>query len=95
MPVWRLSVRTAPARAIRHLPPEIKRSVKAALRQAAADPTSGEPLHGELAGLWKFRVRRYRVVYKVDRATKTVDIVAVGQRRSICEEVAELVRREK
>jgi mRNA interferase RelE/StbE len=95
MPGWRLSLRTTAANAIRHLPPEMKRAVKAALIQVFADPACGEPLHGELAGLWKYRVRRYRVVYKVDRTAKTVDIVAVGRRRSIYEEVAELVRREK
>ncbi len=95
MPKWRLSLRTAAAGVIRHLPPEVKRAVKAALLQLLANPASGEPLHGELAGLWKYRVRRYRVVYKVDRTSKTVDIVAVGARRSIYEDVAELVRRDK
>lgn len=95
MPGWRLLLRTAAAHAIRHLPPEMKRAVKAALIQVLADPACGEPLHGELAGLRKYRVRRYRVVYKVDRTAKTVDIVAAGRRRSIYEEVAELIRREK
>jgi mRNA interferase RelE/StbE len=95
MPGWRLSLRTAAAHVIRHLPPEIKRAVKAALLQVIAHPSSGEPLHGELAGLWKYRVRRYRVVYKVDRTAKSVEIVAVGRRRSIYEEVANLLSREK
>jgi mRNA interferase RelE/StbE len=95
MPGWRLSVRTAAARVIRHLAPEIKRAVKAALLQLLADPASGEPLHGELTGLWKYRVRRYRVVYKVDRTAKSVEIVAVGQRLSIYEEVAGLMNRAK
>ena len=95
MPGWRLSLRTAAAHVIRHLPPEIKRAVKAALLQLLADPASGETLHGELTGLWKYRVRRYRVVYKVDRKARSVEIVAVGQRRSIYEEVVELIRQQQ
>jgi mRNA interferase RelE/StbE len=92
---WRLRLRTAAANVIRHFPPEIKRSVKAALLQLLADPASGGPLHGGLTGLCKYRVRRYRVVYKVDRKAKSVEIVAVARRRSIYEEVAELIRSQK
>jgi mRNA-degrading endonuclease RelE of RelBE toxin-antitoxin system len=57
-----------------------------------SNPASGEPLHGELEGLWKRRVRGYRVVYGIDRGERRLDILAVGERRSIYEEVAELLR---
>jgi mRNA interferase RelE/StbE len=89
---WPLRLRTAAANVIRHLPPDVERSVKAALLQLLADPACGEPLHGELTGLCKYRVRRYRVVYKMDRTARSIEIVAVGQRPSIYEEVAELIR---
>ena len=62
MPVWRIDVPPYVAEVIRHLPPEIKRGVKAALRAVAEDPSLGEPLRRDLEGLRKYRVRRYRLV---------------------------------
>lgn len=79
------------AEAIRHLPPEFKRAVKAAIRALGENPSAGEPLQRELAGYRKFRVHRYRVIYQV-RPGNAVRIFAVGQRRTIYEEVAELLR---
>jgi hypothetical protein len=32
----------------------------------SSNPFSGEPLLRELAGLWKYKVRRYRLIYKMD-----------------------------
>ena len=81
------------AEAIRRLPPEVKRAVRSALHVISERPSAGEPLHGELRGLWKYRVRHHRIVYKLGIA-RTVRIVAVGERRSIYEEVAALLRAE-
>jgi mRNA interferase RelE/StbE len=77
---------------IRHLPPDIKRSIKAAFRTLSVNPTAGEPLKKELREFWKYRVRRFRIVYAVDRTRKVIRIIAVGYRRAIYEQVAELVR---
>jgi mRNA interferase RelE/StbE len=81
------------AEVIRHLPPEVKRGVKAALRAVATDPALGEPLRRELDGLWKFRVRRYRLVYAVDRGSRAIRVFAVGHRRGIHDDIAAQARR--
>jgi mRNA interferase RelE/StbE len=81
------------AEIIRHLPPEIKRSVKKALRVLSEDPEAGEPLRRELAGLWKYRVRRYRTVYAIDRPRRSLRIMAVGQRHRVYKDLSEQVRR--
>lgn len=92
MSAWRVDVPPHVADVIRHLPPEIKSGVKAALRAVTADPAVGEPLRGELEGLWKFRVRRYRLVHAVERRERTIRLFAVGHRRGIYDEVADRVR---
>ena len=56
------------AELIRHLPSDMKRSIKAAIRSLAADPYSGARLMRELEGLWRYRVKRFRIVYRIDRA---------------------------
>ena len=76
------------AEVIRSLHPDLKRPIKAAIRATASDPECGEPLRRALDGLWKFRVRRFRIVYAINRKTCTIRLMAVGHRRHIYEEVA-------
>ncbi len=78
---------------LRHLPPDIKRPVKAALRAIGADPSIGAPLDRELKGLWRFRVRRFRIAYSVDRSHRIVRVMAVAHRRQIYDDLAQIVRR--
>ena len=80
------------AEVIRHLPPEVKRGIKAAIQALSADPAAGEPLQKELEGLWKYRVRRFRVVYAIDRPRRILRIMAVGHRRAVYEAMADYVR---
>lgn len=77
---------------LRRLPPGIKRAVKSAIREVVANPLAGEPLHAELEGSWKYRVRKFRLIYRVDRANRLLNILALGERGSVYEEVAELLR---
>ena len=81
------------AEIIRHLPPDVKRSVKHALRSLSADPFSGAPLIGELSGLWRFKVRRFRIIYQLDRKTGIIRIFAIGHRREVYEELVDRLRR--
>ena len=83
------------AEIIRHLPPDVKHGIRQALRALSVDPNIGEPLRRELEGLWKYQVRRFRIIYAIDRVRRNIRIVAVGHRRSVYEEVAEQLRRTK
>ena len=75
------------AETIRHLPPDLKRSIKAAVRALADNPHLGEPLVRELEGFWKYRVKRFRIVYSIHAKRKEVRLLAVGHRRTIYEDV--------
>jgi len=81
------------AEVIRSLHPDLKRSIKAAVRAIASDPECGEPLLRELDGLWKYRVRRFRIVYALERKTRVIRLIAVGHRRNVYEELSARVRR--
>ena len=89
---FRAAIPPSVADVIRHLSPELKRSVKHAIRAIGSDPHCGDPLQKELEGYWKYRVRRFRIVYSIDRANRAIRIVAVGPRRTIYEQVAEQLR---
>ncbi len=60
------------AAVVRALPPDLKRSLKAAVRALSLNPELGVPLERELTGLWRYRVRRFRIVYEIDRARRTL-----------------------
>lgn len=83
------------ARAIGDLSPELKKAVRAALTEIESSPFAGTPLQAELAGCLKVKVRRYRIVYRVERPTRKVLVLAIGHRRSIYEDLADERRKER
>ena len=93
--VYRVALPPDVAERVAHLPPGVERAVKAALRTIVDQPATGEALHGELAGRLKYRVRRYRIIYQIDRTSRTVRIVAIGHRRTVYEELAEQLKDER
>ena len=92
MPAYRLVIPAHVSERIRHLPPDLKRGVREAMRAIGLDPARGEPLKRELGNYMKYRVRRFRIIYGVDRGAKTIAIMAVGHRRTIYEELAAAIR---
>ena len=50
---YRVAIAPQVAGVIRALHPDLKRSVKNALRALSVDPSAGEPLRREREGLWK------------------------------------------
>ena len=67
------------AEVIRSLHPDLKRSIKAAVRGIATDPECGAPLLRELDGFW--------IVYAIDRKRRVIRLMAVGHRRHMYEEL--------
>ena len=83
MIVWQPRIAPHVAEVIAHFPPAIKHDVKRALRLLSTDPHAGEPLQRELKGLWKYRVRSFRIVYRMVSEDHLLQIVAVGHRQTI------------
>jgi len=46
-----------------------------------ANPDLGQPLHSELKGLFKLKVSKYRVVYKIEDGQLIVLILGVATRK--------------
>ena len=83
---YRIEIPRALRDLIRHLPPELKAKVKAALRSIADDPYRAKELREQLAGLRSYRIGRFRVIYRV--VGSMVQIVALGPRADIYERAA-------
>ena len=87
----RFRIRAPLDEVIRHLHPQIKRKVRAALEEIVRQPECGKPLQAELAGLRSFRLGRFRVLYRM-HAAGSIEIVAFGPRDRIYEETQRLLR---
>ena len=46
----------------------------------------------ELTGLWKYKVRRFRLIYEVDRKARRIRVFALGHQREVSEELADRLR---
>lgn len=66
-----------------HLSPSVKQQVKEGFRFLSQNPHGGEPLRRELAGKWKLRVGRFRIIYRLEEAQRVVVVIAVGSRKTI------------
>ena len=92
MSLCRVEIPPRIAEFIRHLEPQLKHRIRAALRTLAADPARGEPLKRDLRQFRKYRVGRFRIVYAQEAKGRVVRIMAIGQRRRIYEELAQMVK---
>jgi mRNA-degrading endonuclease RelE of RelBE toxin-antitoxin system len=93
MSVTRLKVPAEVRSLIRHLPPVLKKKIRAAIADILDDPTCGKALKQELDGYWSLRVGRSRIVY---RSTGTeIEIVTIGPRETVYEEAAREIRRDE
>jgi mRNA interferase RelE/StbE len=56
---------------------------------------AGKLLEKELSGYLSFRAKRYRIIYKVEEDTKTIETHYIGHRKDIYETFAEQLRKIK
>lgn len=90
---YRLRVPDEVAALLRNLHPLIKSQIKVSLQAIVADPKCGKALKDELQGLRSYRVKRYRVIYRIVPGKKYLEIIAIGPRRNIYEETFKIISR--
>ena len=81
------------ARLIAKLPPEIKRLVRSTIDALLAKPKMGTELTGELDGYRSYRVRRYRIIYRINEEDSCIEVYHVGHRRDVYETLRSLLSR--
>ena len=91
-PAYKPVYAAACRRQILRLPPALKPLVKRAIEQLAQDPHTGKRLECELSGYLSLRAKRYRVIYRVDESSRTIEIHYIGYRRDIYEVFSEEIR---
>lgn len=91
MKVYRGRYTPEAAERIRKFHPQVKREIKEGIRELLLSPLAGHSLQFELAGLRSYRVRTYRIIYRINNDESCLDIVFVGPRRNVYEELRTLL----
>ena len=79
---------------IRGMHPNLKKRVRAAFNEILNDPFCGKALKEELGGLRSFRIKRFRIIYKLS-SKKVISVVALGPRKYIYEETFRIIQKGK
>jgi len=73
--------------------PSLKKKVKASLKIILSAPHSGKALMEELSGLRSFRIRSFRIIYRIKEPDR-VELVAIGPRERIYQETFRIIQKE-
>ena len=80
---------------VRKLHPTLKTNVRQALRLIGQNPYAGKQLKEKLAHLRSYRVKKYRIIYRIFDQDKILEIVAIGPRKNIYEETFQIISKGK
>ncbi len=86
---WDYRLEADALRDLRQLGPSVRAEIIAYLDQrirGATDPRPfGKPLRGKLKGYWRYRVRDFRILCRLEDGVLIVVVVAIGHRSKIYE----------
>lgn len=78
--MYRLRVSTQARKKLRQISKRRQRAVLSALEEIKDDPFIGKPLTRELTGRFSYRLGVFRIIYKVNKKDKIVEIITVDHR---------------
>jgi len=68
---------------IKLLKKEYQIEIIEALSEIKEDPFYGKPLDRDLNGRFSYRIRTYRIIYRINQKDEVVDIISAGHRNAI------------
>jgi len=84
---WGYEIAPSAARQLRDLGPAAAKEIKQFLEKrvkGSVDPAAfGKALKGELHGFWRYRVRDYRLLCRLENGRLVVVVITVGHRKDV------------
>jgi mRNA interferase RelE/StbE len=74
------------------LPPENKKMIKTGLKALSQSPDSGSDLQEKLSGFKSYKLKRFRIIYKLSE-DNIILIYYIGHRRDVYEQFQTLLKR--
>jgi mRNA interferase RelE/StbE len=79
------------ARLLSKIHPENKKLIKAAIKELRQDPHSGDDLEEELFGFKSYKIKRYRILHKINEEENVIEVYYIGHRRDVYEQFRRLL----
>ena len=87
---WAYEIGPEAARQLRDLGPSTAADIKRFLERrvkGSADPTAfSKALRGDLTGYWRYRVKDYRILCRIEHHRIVVVVISVGHRSGVYED---------
>ena len=81
--MYKLRVSSKAEKEIKKITHSHQKPIILALKEIQDDPFLGKPLRRELTGKFSYRVGVYRIIYKVNKKDKIIDVLTTGHRATI------------
>ena len=92
--MYRLVVSKKMQEFIREMHPDLKKRIRSAWDVILSEPNSGKPLVEELLGLRSFRVKTFRIIYRI-KEPEIIELITIGPRERIYEETFRILQKAK
>ena len=79
------------ARILSKLHPETKKLIKQVLVELGENPYAGSDLQEEFYGFKSFKLKRFRVLYKINEEENTIQIYHIGHRKDVYQQFHRLL----
>ena len=81
--MYKLRISSLAKKEIKKISKTHQKAVLEALLEIKEKPLAGKALTRELSGRFSFRVGVYRIIYKVNKKDRTIDVITDGHRSKI------------
>ena len=83
--MYEIIFRTPAEKFLKKLDKNIQRKILKKISILRENPRIGKPLSGDLAGLWRLRCEKYRIIYEIKNQELIVFVLTIGHRKNIYE----------
>ena len=88
---FQVKVTATAAEMFGRLHPDTRKNIKSRLKGLAENPYLGKPLQNELALFRALKLKRFRIIYRIDDDNTRVVVVAIGHRKDIYEVILQIL----
>ena len=89
--IFQVKLAASAADLFSRLHPVTRKNIKTGLKGLTENPYLGKPLQNELALFRSLKLKRFRVVYRIDAVNTRVVVYAIGHRKDIYEVMLQIL----
>ena len=81
--MYKISLDSFAKKSLRKLDSYGQKKIINKLKKLRENPEMGKPLIGNLSGLWRLRIGKYRVIYQIKKFELLIFVLDIGYRKTI------------